>query len=116
MSTRGERSRRPITRFAVAGALALAVLFTGTELQSVTSNAGAAVAHRAVIAPDAKANPVTATAARAGGTAWVASLLGAVAYAVLGAHLLRSIREGNRRRALRRFSFRLRAPPAVFTH
>jgi hypothetical protein len=69
-----------------------------------------------VIARDAKANPVTATAAGAGGPPGVAALRGAGADAGQGADQLRANREGNRRRALRRFSFRLRAPPAVLTH
>src|SRR6476619_1098205 len=111
MDTRRARERNRIARFAVAGALALVVLFAGAGLESITAPADTAATHRAVIVGrDAKAILVAATATRTRGSAWVASLLGAIACAALGADLLRSIRRSNCRRDLRQLSFRLRAP------
>ena len=112
MATRRARERSTIVRFVVAGALALVVLFAGAGLASATGTAGRAPGNRAVIAArDSKANLVAASSNRTRGDAWFASLLGAVACAVLGASLLRSIRRPDWRSDLRRLSFRLRAPP-----
>ncbi len=101
-------------RFAVAGALALVVLFAGSGLEAATTTADASAVHRAVIvARDTKVNLVAATANRTRGNAFVASLFGAIACAALGAFLLRSIRRSSGRRDLRQLSFRLRAPPRL---
>jgi hypothetical protein len=114
MDTRRASERSRITRFAVAGALAVVVLFAGVGLESAASTAGASTAHRAaIVAHESRATLVAATAARTRGSAWVASLAGSIVCAALGAQLLRSIRRGNRRRDLRQLSFRLRAPPRL---
>src|SRR5262249_276707 len=78
MATRRARGRSPIARFALAGALALVVLFAGPGLESVAGPAYAASpGHRAAItARDAKAAIVAATTGRSRGSAWFASLLG----------------------------------------
>ena len=108
------RARTRITRFAIAGALAIAVLFAGARPESVGSTAAASAVHRAVIVGhDSKATLVPATTGRNRGNAWFASLLGAVACALLGAYLLHAGGLGNRRHDLRRLSFRRRAPPRL---
>jgi hypothetical protein len=108
------RARTRIARLAIAGALAIAALFAGAGLESVTATADASAGHRAVIvARDRKATLVPATMGRNRGNTWFASLLGAVACALLGAYLVRAIGLGSRRHDLRRLSFRLRAPPRL---
>lgn len=114
MITGRARERGTIARIAVAGALALVVLFAGAGLESITTTAAPSEAHRAVIvARETKANLVAATTNRGRGNAWFASLLGAVSCAVLGAFLLRTMRRGDFRSDLRQLSFRLRAPPRL---
>jgi hypothetical protein len=113
MVTGRARERNTIARFALAGALALVVLFAGAGLASASSAADHSPHNRAVIAArDTKANLVPATSSRSRGDAWFASLVGSVACALLAASLLRSIRYGWRS-DLRQLSFRLRAPPRL---
>ena len=115
MVTGRARERSTIARFAVAAALALVVLCAGAGLASASSRADHATGNRAVItARDTKANLVAGTSSRTRGDAWFASLVGAIASAVLVASRLRSIRSHDWRNDLRQLSFRLRAPPRLF--
>ena len=108
------RARTRIARLAIAGALAIAVLFAGAGLASVTSTSDASAVHRAVIvARDSKATLVAAPTSRNRGNASLAWLLRAVACALLGAYVLHTFGRCNRRYDLRRLSFRLRAPPRL---
>src|SRR3954471_18689105 len=118
MITERARERGTIARIAIAGALALVVVFAGAGLESVTATAPASEAHRAVIAArESKPNLVAATTTRGRGNAWFASLLGAVSCAVLGAYLFRAVRRRDFRSDIRQLSFRLRAPPRLLvTH
>jgi hypothetical protein len=114
METRRERERIRIARFAVAGALALLVLFIGTGLESVASTNAVSSARRAVIvARDTKTTLASTTGGRSRGNPWIASLTAVFGCALLGAYLLRSIRLHDCRRVLRQLSFRLRAPPTL---
>jgi hypothetical protein len=114
MDARRAQGRGTIARIAIAGALALVVLFAGAGLESISSSIHASDPHRAAVTPrDTKANLVAATTSRTRGNAWYASLLGVVACAALGAQLLRTRHGRGDRRELRRLSHRLRAPPRL---
>jgi hypothetical protein len=114
MEVRRAHGRGTIARIAIAGALAVMVLFGGAGLEAVSATVHASDPHHAAVtARDTKANLVAATTTRTRGIAWFASLIGAVACAALGAQLLRSRRSRNDRRDLRRSSLRLRAPPRL---
>ena len=114
MDARRAHGRGTVARIAVAGALAVVVLFGGAGLAAISSTVHAADAHHvAVTARDTKANLVAATTSRTRGVAWFASLLGAIACAAFGAQMLRLRRDRDDRRALRRLSHRLRAPPLL---
>ena len=112
MEVRRAHGRGTIARLAIAGALAVVVLFGGAGLEAVSAGVHASDPHHAAVtARDTKANLVAATTSRTRGIAWFASLFGAVACAALGVQLLRSRRSRNDRRDPRRCSLRLRAPP-----
>jgi hypothetical protein len=112
MATGGARERSTVARCAVAGTLVLVVLFAGAGLVSASAPADHSSGNRAVIAArDTKVKVVASPASRTRGHGWFASLVGAIACAVFGASLLRSIRSRDRRSDLRQLSFRLRAPP-----
>ena len=114
MDARRAHGRGTIARIAIAGALAVLVLFGGAGLEAISSTVHATDPHHAAFtARETKANLVAATTSRTRGTAWFASLLSAVACAALGAQLLRSRRDRDNRRYLRRLSHRLRAPPLL---
>ena len=114
MEARRALGRGTVARIAIAGALAVVVLFGGGGLSAISSTIQTSDAHRAAVTPrDAKANLVAATTSRTRGNAWFASLLGAIACAALSAQLLRSRRDREDRRGPRRLSHRLRAPPRL---
>src|SRR3954452_691828 len=105
MDARRAHGRGTIARIAIAGALAVVVLFGAAGLEAISSTGHATDAHHAAVtAREAKAHLVAATTSRTRGTAWSAPLLGAIACAALVAELLRSGRDGDDRRALRRLS------------
>jgi len=114
MDARRAHGRGTIARIAIAGPLAVLVLFGGAGLEAISSTVHATDAHHAAFtARETKANLVAATTSRTRRTAWFASLLSAVVCAALGAQLLRSRRDRDNRRYLRRLSHRLRAPPLL---
>jgi hypothetical protein len=113
MDTGRARERSTVARLVLIGAIALVTLFAGAGLESVTVRTERAVAREAMAARDTGANLVAAPSTRAPGHAWFASLIGVVAFALLGASRLRAIRSRDRRGSLRRLSFRLRAPPRL---
>jgi hypothetical protein len=114
MDARRAHGRGTIARIAIAGALAVVVVFGGAGLEAISSTVHATDAHHAAVTGrESKASLVAATTSRTRGTAWFASLLGAIACAALGAQLLRGRRDRDDGRALRRLSHRLRAPPLL---
>ena len=114
MDARRAHARGTIARIAIAGALAVIVLFGGAGLEAISSTVHASDPHHAAVTPrDTKVNLVAAVTSRARGNAWFASMLGAFAGTALGAQLLRSRRDRDERRDLRRLSHRLRAPPRL---
>jgi hypothetical protein len=114
MDARRAHGRGTVARIALAGALAVVVLFGGAGLEAISSSVHPSDPHHAAVAArDTKANLVAATTSRTRGNAWYASLLGVVACAALGAQLLRTRRGRDDRRDLRRLSHRLRAPPRL---
>jgi hypothetical protein len=113
MITRRERAPGSIARKIILGALALAVVFSAVELDSIAANSHTSDVHHAVIASrDNKANVVVGTANRFRGSAFFASLLSLAALAALAAGMLDGDRRARTRRRRRQFSIRLRAPPS----
>jgi hypothetical protein len=114
MVTRRARSRDPIARVALFGALAIAVAFGAFALESVETAARSADAGHAVVVPhDARPNVVVAGSNRPRGSAWFASLYTACAFVALAGFVLAAGRRVGYRRNAARFSIRLRAPPSL---
>jgi hypothetical protein len=113
MSTRRARSRNPISRIAIFGALAVAIAFGALAVETAATETRRGEPHHAVIVPrDAHPAVVVAGTKGSRGSAWLASLITACAFVALAGYVLGAVRRVGYRRNAGRFSVRLRAPPA----